>query len=221
MLKSGVMPQSVDSFLLDLDGTIVDTRKLICTSLQKAIREVLGEEVQCDALIRYIGVSMPEITSDIAPDCASQLAESFSHHYREGPTADIFPSIDGVLHQLNDWGYSLALVTSKGRPAALTHLRDHTLEGLFSAIVTSGDVKRTKPDAEPVLLAVNRLNRDPEQCVMIGDSPADVQSGQAAGVCTVWARWGVHPDLVFQNAAARADFVLRHPEEILDIVPRS
>ena len=47
-----------------------------------------------------------------------------------------------------------------------------------------------KPEAFPVLLALKELGYSSDEAVFVGDSPHDVQSGNAAGVVSVAALWG-------------------------------
>src|SRR5262249_41899579 len=48
-------------------------------------------------------------------------------------------------------------------------------------IVTSGDVKRFKPDPDPYLKGAELLGLAPGDCVVVEDAPAGIRSGRAAG----------------------------------------
>lgn len=71
----------------------------------------------------------------------------------------------------------------------LPHLAEGKLMPAFQTVVTSDDVKRTKPDPEGYLQVASRLGAEPEHCWVIEDTPVGIQAGKAAGmrvlaVCT-------------------------------------
>jgi len=82
--------------------------------------------------------------------------------------------------------------------------------------VTGEDVSRSKPDPEGVQLALMRLEAPPEEAMLVGDSPLDIQAGRAAGVETGAALWGTKqrqelltstPDYVFPSVPDFIDHV--------------
>ncbi|MNF01730.1 Pyrophosphatase PpaX [compost metagenome] len=52
-------------------------------------------------------------------------------------------------------------------------------------------MENPKPHPEPVLTAIQRLNADPKTTLMVGDSPADLQSARAAGVRSAAVAWSL------------------------------
>jgi beta-phosphoglucomutase-like phosphatase (HAD superfamily) len=81
----------------------------------------------------------------------------------------------------------------------------------FAAIVTGEDVKEQKPRPEGPLLAAKMLQAAPEHCAFVGDSPADIGAGKAAGMITVMAGWhdvyhdqvrAMQPDIWVETASA-------------------
>ena len=108
---------------------------------------------------------------------------------RSDPLAfrDIQP-IDGVediLKLLQSRGYKMALVTSAGDETVNTAKLKLKILDSFDVIVTRNSVKRIKPYPDPLLLACQKLKKNPSRCVMIGDFPQDVLAGKAAGTKTV------------------------------------
>ena len=82
------------------------------------------------------------------------------------------------------------MVTGKlSEPAART-IAYVGLASFVDALIGSDSCPRHKPDPEPVLLALERLGRSPGEALFLGDSPVDVQAGNAAGVTSVGALWG-------------------------------
>jgi pyrophosphatase PpaX len=57
-------------------------------------------------------------------------------------------------------------------------------------IVGSDDTERHKPDPEPILLALDRLDATPETAAYVGDSPFDIRAAKAARVAAIGVTWG-------------------------------
>src|SRR5690606_28439219 len=60
---------------------------------------------------------------------------------------------------------------------------------VFDEIIGLDDVLKPKPDPEPILLALKRLDVDRDEALMVGDNYHDIVGGQNAGVRTVGVAW--------------------------------
>ena len=78
------------------------------------------------------------------------------------------------------------------------------------------EVHKHKPDPEPVLAALRLTGLSAADCLMVGDSPHDLISGQGAGLKTAAVRWThvAWADVM----AANPDYVLESMADILPIV---
>ncbi len=80
--------------------------------------------------------------------------------------------------------FPLAIATNRGR--SIDQILDHfALSNFFSAVVTSHDVQQPKPAPDMLLLAAEKLQVRPQQCLFIGDSELDMAAAQAAEMCFV------------------------------------
>ena len=52
-------------------------------------------------------------------------------------------------------------------------------------MISRDDVKRFKPDPQPLLLAAEQVGERPEACAYIGEAPYDIQAGVASGIYTL------------------------------------
>ena len=107
------------------------------------------------------------------------------------------------------------MVTSKLRAGAERGLRLTGLIEHFPVLVAADDVKRPKPDPEPVEAALVRAGADRTHTIFIGDSPHDMAAGRAAGVATAAVLWG--PFSADELSASSPTFLLEKPEEILSL----
>ncbi|HLK04723.1 MAG TPA: HAD family phosphatase [Candidatus Acidoferrum sp.] len=92
------------------------------------------------------------------------------------------PGIPRVLAQLKAAGIACALATSAGRRRSLESLELLGLNEYFPVVITGDDVHKPKPAPDIFLLAAEKLNVQPENCVVVEDSVAGVRAAVAAGM---------------------------------------
>ena len=86
--------------------------------------------------------------------------------------------------------------------------------------VISGDTTPfSKPHPEPLFEAARRLSLAPQDCWYVGDDLRDIQAGRSAGMLTVAAAWGYCGEE--EPLGWGADYVLKSPTELLDLVSRA
>ena len=206
--------------LFDLDGTLIDSGPIILSSMQHAVRTVLGREIPVEQLGLTIGgQGIVAQMQAIDPDRADELLEVYKEH-NDGlhETLEAFDDLLELLPRLRDEGRRLGIVTAKRRRTVeLALSRFPSLRADFETVVTHEDTSLHKPDPDPVLLAVERLGGTPEQAAYVGDSPFDIRAAKAAGVFAVGVDWGgIHPDE--RLLAEEPDAFVAAPGELLDVL---
>ena len=88
------------------------------------------------------------------------------------------------------------------------------LSGHFERVVGLEATERHKPDPAPVHHAIDALGARPGEAAFVGDSPHDVEAGNAAGVATVATLWGPFSRAQLAPARPRA-----WAERVEDVVP--
>jgi putative hydrolase of the HAD superfamily len=63
--------------------------------------------------------------------------------------------------------------------------RGYDLEDLFDAVVISGDAEARKPDLAIYLLAAAELGLEPDECVFVDDTAANLPPAETLGMATV------------------------------------
>jgi beta-phosphoglucomutase-like phosphatase (HAD superfamily) len=76
---------------------------------------------------------------------------------------------------------------------------------LLDAKATSSDAEASKPDPDIVVAALHRLGLAPDQAVMIGDTPYDIEAAHAGGLATIAVRSGGWSDALLRDAIAIYD----------------
>ncbi len=108
--------------------------------------------------------------------------------------------------------FTLGIVTAGSRGRVRQQLREFELRDHFSACVFSEYTTRKKPHPAPLELALERLRAKPEECVYVGDAPADIEMARRAGVRAIGVL-GPFPSAA-QIRAARPDLLLSSIREL-------
>jgi pyrophosphatase PpaX len=199
--------------LFDLDGTLVDSGAMILASFQHATRTVLSREIPEHELLSAVGgPGLREQMEAIDPARVDELIEVYSAH-NAGLHDELQPcaGILDALEQLSAEGRRLAVVTAKRRTTlALAFEVLPELRRFFDVTVGAEDTTRHKPNPEPLLLALERLDASADDAVYVGDSPFDIQAAKAAQVGSVAVTWGrIH---------SRARLEREEPDTVVDTV---
>jgi pyrophosphatase PpaX len=206
--------------LFDLDGTLIDSGPIILASMQHAVRTVLDRDIAREELAATVGgQGLVAQMTELAPDRVDELIEVYREHNDPlHETLEAFAGMIDVLPRLRAEGRRLGVVTAKRhRTVALALDRFPWLEEQFEVVIAHEDTERHKPDPDPVLEALSRLDTTPPEAAYVGDSPFDIRAAKAAGAFAVAVSWGgIHTD--DRLLAEKPDAFVRSPEELLDVV---
>jgi pyrophosphatase PpaX len=179
--------------LFDLDGTLIDSISLLLQSMEAAFAGRARRPTRAEWTL---GIGTP-LRVQLREWCDSEaevdeLVERYRAyqdlHLEELTTA--YPGVSDTLAWVRAAGHQTGLVTSKGRGMTARSLAHVGLSHAFDTIVTYEETERHKPHADPVELALTRLQCPAARALFVGDSTHDMLAGHAAGVQTVAAEWG-------------------------------
>ena len=221
---SGGLASPYKGVFFDLDGTLADTapdlvaaanQLLIARNLLPKPYETLRPCASAGArgLIGGAFGINPE-HPDFIP-----LRDEFFSNYEKALLVNsvIFEGVEHLLDQLDEAKLPWGIVTNKSE--RFTHpLTD--LMGLRQRAVSTvcGDTTpHSKPHPEPILHAARIANIDPSKSVYVGDDIRDIIAGKAAGMMTIAAAYG-YCGCEEPPEAWGADYLVRHPKELLQII---
>jgi len=181
-------------FIFDLDGVIVDTAKYHYLAWKKLANE-LGFEFTKEQNELFKGVSRKrclEILLDIGDVEATQEQfdrwmveknEDYLKYIEDMDASEILPDVIKVLDYLKDKKILLALGSaSKNAKPILEKVK---LLPYFDAIVDGTDVAKAKPDPEVFLIAAQKMDAKPENCIVFEDAVAGIQAANNAGMTSI------------------------------------
>src|SRR5438093_710245 len=126
-----------------------------------------------------------------------------------------FQGIPELLKRLSKSGKSLAIVTSETSALSDYALKAFSLHDYFDALVTNDDVSKRKPDPEGIHLALKKIQLGPEDCMLVGDSVADIAAGKKAGLVTGAARTRRRSSCTVGRHASRLECTIARSRSIL------
>jgi pyrophosphatase PpaX len=212
------MPE-LTTALFDLDGTLIDSIRLILDSYHHTLTSHNLPARTDEEWLRGVGTPLhvqfsawqesPEILEAMI---ATYRAFNLEHHDR---MVTIYPGVLDAMREIKAAGIQTGLVTSKNRNGASRGLKLVGLEALMDVLVCADEVANPKPHPEPVEKAVALLGADPTTTVYVGDSIHDMHSGRAAGVRTAAALWG--PFKRSHLESAEPDYWLERPADLVGL----
>lgn len=177
--------------LYDLDGTLANSVDLIVTSYNHAFATVLGRQVPREKVLGWIGRSLPEVFGEVDPEHAVELERRYmEYNLTHLNTITGYPGIPEVINDLAGAGLRQAVVTSKRRSVAERTLVFAGIPDAAELVVALEDSERHKPDPEPLLVALERVDAHPRDAVYVGDAVTDLLAAQAAQLAGIGVTWG-------------------------------
>ena len=174
--------------LVDMDGVLFDSMKNHTRAWVKLMKKN-GIKCTRDEFYMYEGIK-DGAGKNITDDEAQALYKVKTRYFTELGDVEMIDGTLSLLKALKAAGIKCVLVTGSGTQSMLDRV-DADYEGIFDEQrVTAADVKRGKPNPEPYLKAMAKVNAQPNECIVLENAPLGVQAGHTAGCFTVGVTTG-------------------------------
>jgi len=201
-------------YLFDVDGTLLDSASDICGAVQEVLATTPQNAVSQEFLRLYIGRHLFDLFQDLLPGVTQERMEQMLADYRRIYLAREHASTrpyDGVAEALRALPGRKSTATTKGTPTTRSVLEKFGLLTYFDH-VQGTDGFPAKPEPDVIFASLKVFGANPEDCLLVGDSPADMEAGRRAGVKTCGVLWGYgrREDM----ARWQPDYWVEHPCEL-------
>jgi len=177
--------------IFDLDGVLVRTDELHYQSWKKLADEegfhfdrAVNERLRGISRLESLEIILRHAGRTYSPAQQQALAERKNAMYRELlqtlTPADLLPGATETLKALRQRGIKTAIGSSSRNTRLI--LQRLELIPYFDAVVDGNDITRAKPDPEVFLRAAERLGLPPNECLVVEDAVAGVESARRAGM---------------------------------------
>lgn len=199
-------PAEVEAVLLDVDGTLVDSNGAHAQAWADALRET-GRGIGPETVRPLVGMGsdklLPRLTgidaeSEEGKQLIARRMEIFTKEYL--PAIQPFGGARELVERLRASGLEVVVATSANDDELRGLMRVLGTEWLLEDATNSSDAERSKPDPDIVRVAVDKTGVGPGSCVMIGDTPYDVEAATRAGVRIIGVRCGGWDDESLRGA---------------------
>jgi HAD superfamily hydrolase (TIGR01509 family) len=177
------------AYLFDCDGTIADSMPLHYVAWKKALGEH-GCAFPEDVFYAWGGMPTVQIVETLSAQQGLSMNANEVAHRKEQLYYELLPQLQAVPEVLEHIDLShgripFAVVSGGNRESVTNSLRTLGLLDKFDTLVCSEDYVNPKPDAEPFLVAAERLGVAPRDCLVFEDTEMGIQSATAAGMASV------------------------------------
>lgn len=174
----------VESFLFDLDGTLIHSLDLHIEAFQ-AILNQMGKSVSRDELEPLMGLTPQDIIQKFTPEMSHQqiwqaAMEKEDHLSTIIKEVYVFPHVIELLTQLARYDVKRVVISSTHQRLVILLLKAAGIMDLIDDIVSGDEIKNGKPHSDPFILGMNKAKACTSTTIAIGDSLHDQKSAETA-----------------------------------------
>ena len=208
-----------DTYIFDLDGTLLSTLNDLATSTNYALRWAGMPEHTIEEIRMFVGNGVKLLMERAIPNGINnpkfeETYAKFREHYLEHnlDTTSPYDGIPELLRELKRRGKKLAIVSNKFY-AATQDLAKHFFPDTIEVAIGERETIRKKPAPDTVLEALRQLGASKEGAVYIGDSDVDIMTAKNCGLPCISVLWGFRDkDFLIQHGGT---IFVNKPSEIL------
>lgn len=220
--------ESIRLLVFDLDGTLIDSARDLCNSVNAALEHMGRPHLSDEIIAGFVGNGAPmlvrrslAVENGVSPDEVhdEELATAYSFflaHYREHKL-DYTYAYEGVLGSLaalrlmpDGTPRRMAVLTNKPVRPARAICQGLGMGEFFFQIYGGDSFAFKKPDPLGMRTLMQEAGAAPHQTLMIGDSKVDVETARNAGAWSLGCQFGFGPQNLMESPP---DMVVDSPLE--------
>ena len=187
--------------IFDMDGLMFDTEKVSFQSFMKSC-EFYGYALDEVTFRRTIGVNLIRVKEIYQQrfgkafpfDMVLAKKLEFAAQYIEENGVPIKEGLYELLDFLTKHKIKKAVATSSNRKTALHLLEMANVFKSFDDALYGDEIKKSKPEPDIFLTVAKKMNCQPENCIVLEDSPLGVLAGYRAGMKVIMIPDLLQPD---------------------------
>ncbi len=215
----------IKAVLFDLDGTLVNTLGDLALSVNFVLEKHGHPTHDTESYKKFAGNGNEVMMRRALPEefrgdreYVLKLREEFYNYYKEhcADVSFVYDGINELLISLRAMDISVAIVTNKAQSMTDTLVPKLMDKNIFCAVIGQRDTVPTKPEPHMPFLAMSEMDVNPDECLFVGDSNTDMETGLNCGNTPVGVLWGFRDEKELTESGAR--YIVETPDEIIDII---
>lgn len=215
----------IKACIFDLDGTLADTLSTIANYGNTALKAHSYKTIEIDTYKHLAGDGRNELIRRMLRAVGDEELKGYE---KVGKTYDTlyendvigytkpFEGMKDLLICLKKKHIKIAVLTNKPNNVVPEIIEVLFGRGFFDACLGQTDNIKRKPSPDGALLIVEQFNILPEECLYIGDTNVDMQTGNSAGMPTVGVLWGFRDKQELLDSGAK--YIAEKPMDILNFI---
>lgn len=205
----------IKAVIFDFDGVIGNTMRDNYIAWKKAFA-TFNVDINCTEYYMLEGMGRFQIAEyfiskyNLNPIIKNEVVENKEINYIVNNTFEIYDHVLEIFILLKKQNIKSAIVTGASNDRLVKYLSDNIARQL-SAVITADDVTFTKPNPEPYLKAIGKLNLRPENCIIVENAILGIESAKASG-CICFAL----ETTLTKTHLSQADEIFSTHKELLD-----
>ena len=212
------------TIIFDLDGTLIDSLEDIAVCMNKVLEELNLPIHKIDDYKYFVGSGVDVLVNNALKDSSQEIKnevlERFKKEYDQQLHAKTKPyaGIYELLDELKKLDYNLAVLSNKPHDFTVAYINYLFKDYNFKEVHGQKKEVPKKPDPIGAINIAKALNIPCSEIFFVGDTMVDMQTAKSANMKAIGVLWGFRDEKELLTNGA--DFIVKHPLEILEIVNR-
>lgn len=208
--------------IFDLDGTLLNTLETIAHYANQTLNKFDLPAIPTERYRYLVGNGARILVERMLQETQGDMAlfgaafEDYTQSYDKEPLYLTAP-YDGILdllRELKSRNIKIAVLSNKPHNATAAVVKAIFGTDTFDRCYGQREGVPIKPDPTALIALMDELGVSPEECLYVGDTATDMQTGRGAGAKTVGVLWGFRDrDELAENGA---ELLVEHPRQLLD-----
>lgn len=178
--------------IFDMDGVLIDAMPFHAEAMKLAIKEETDYEIDKKIVYKLEGMPSDNLVKEIfkkyniKKELDQRLIEKISERkkeiFKEIEETHLIEGVRDLIQVLNECKCVKAIVTGAAKKEI--ELTIDKMIGLknFDVVVSGEDVDVGKPNSAPFVVALQKMNIKPSECIVVENAPLGVEAANKAGI---------------------------------------
>lgn len=218
------MTNPIHAIIFDLDGTLLNTITDIANCANTVLERWTHPVHPVNRYAELVGDGLANLARKVLPlehvedETVTRFIEEYRVQYKDrwNETSTWYPGIPELLQELSNRELPMAILSNKRDDFTKVCVSSFFPDVGFQQVRGERAGIPIKPNPQSALEIAESLNVKPENCLFVGDSEIDIETGIRAGMTSVGVLWGFRPRDILEEAGANV--LVSRPEEILRLL---